>query len=67
MKKILLFLFVALLAACYSPERYEADGDSKGESSRSDFGTLFEVNGGHQICNPSVTMDEKIFLRRCFG
>ncbi len=61
MKKFFLLFSVALLVACYSPERYEAGSDSKGESSRSDFGTLFDVNGGHQICNPSVTMDEENF------
>lgn len=61
MKKIFPLLSLALLFACYSPERYEADSASKGESNQSDFGTLFDVNGGHQICNPSVTMDEENF------
>lgn len=61
MKKIFLMLSLTAFVACYSPERFEADGSSKGESSLSDFGTLFDVNGGRQICNPSVTMDEENF------
>ncbi len=47
-----------MLAACYSPEQYEASA-AENKSAASDFGTLYEVNGGKQICNPSVTMDEE--------
>lgn len=63
MKKIPLLVLLTWLAACYSPDPYEASGsnNSKNESAKSDFGTVYEVNGGHQICNPSVTMNEKDF------
>lgn len=61
MKKLPLLLFLTWLSACYSPDPYETAGSNaeKNESATADFGTVFEVNGGHQICNPSVTMDEK--------
>ncbi len=62
MKKIFILPLCLVLFACYSPERYEGNASSsKSESNLSDFGTLFDVNGGHQICNPSVTQDEKNF------
>lgn len=61
MKKTFLLYFLAMLAACHSPERYEARENSGSESGGSDFGTIYDVNGGHQICNPSVTMDERNF------
>ena len=58
MKKYLTAISFALLAGCYSPEQYEAS-TSKNQTADSDFGTLFEINGGMQICNPSVTQDEE--------
>ena len=58
MKKYLTAISFALLAGCYSPEQYEAS-TSKNQMADSDFGTLFEINGGMQICNPSVTQDEE--------
>lgn len=48
------------LVACYSPEQYEAAA-AENKTASSDFGTLYEVNGGKQICNPSVTMDDERF------
>ena len=49
---------LALLAGCYSPEQYEASVNQN-QTAQSDFGTLYEINGGKQICNPSITQDEK--------
>jgi len=63
MKKFILTAFSALmgLTACvYEPEQFEAsDSGSKksGSSAESDFGVLFPVNEGKQICNPSVSQD----------
>ncbi len=46
-----------LLAACYSPEPFEAEEIESASSQTSEMGTLFPVNGGKQICNPSVSND----------
>lgn len=56
MKKLALLAFV-FLASCYSPEQYEGKMASGNIAADSEFGTVYEVNGGKQICNPSVTMD----------
>jgi len=58
MKKYLTAISFALLAGCYSPEQYEASVNQN-QTAESDFGTLYEINGGMQICNPSVSQDEK--------
>ena len=50
-----LSLLFALSACVYEPEQFTDTKKSK--SSDSDIGTLFEVNGGMQICNPSVSQD----------
>ncbi|MBR4347845.1 MAG: hypothetical protein IKP90_02750 [Fibrobacter sp.] len=58
MKRIFEILLPALLlAACYSPEPFEAETVESASSSKSEIGTLFAVNNEMQICNPSVTQD----------
>ena len=52
-----LSLLLALSACVYEPEQYTDSKLSTGKSTASDIGTLFEVNGGMQICNPSVSQD----------
>lgn len=55
-----LSLVFAISACVYEPEQFEAsDEDSSGSNSGmiSEFGSLFAVNGGKQICNPSVSQD----------
>ena len=52
-----LSLLLALSACVYEPEQYTDSNLSSGKSTDSDIGTLFEVNGGMQICNPSVSQD----------
>lgn len=61
MKKLWILWGIFCLAACYSPEQYEASSTTSNLTAQSEFGTLYEINGGKQICNPSVTMDEKNF------
>lgn len=60
MKK-LLTLTGLFLAACYSPEPFEADSEASASSHKSDVGTIYFVNGNEsvswQICNPSVSQD----------
>lgn len=60
MKK-LLTLAGLFLAACYSPEPFEADSEASASSHKSDVGTIYFVNGNEsvswQICNPSVSQD----------
>lgn len=58
-KKLFTFLSVGLLFACYSPDQYEGNTISDNDSAQADFGTVYEVNGGKQICNPSISMDAK--------
>jgi len=58
MKKFFEVIFPALLlAACYSPEPFEAESVESASSSQSEIGTLYAVNNEMQICNPSVTQD----------
>lgn len=63
MRKYIISAFSALLclSACvYEPEQFvEPDSDSTGESSNtsSDIGSVFAINEGKQICNPSVSQD----------
>ena len=52
-----LSLLLALSTCVYEPEQYTDSKLSTGKSTASDIGTLFEVNGGMQICNPSVSQD----------
>ncbi|MCF0217194.1 MAG: hypothetical protein HUK21_12095 [Fibrobacteraceae bacterium] len=60
MKYSKLFLgFMLLLTACvYDPEPFEdhSEGDSA-SSTTSDIGSVYPVNTGKQICNPSVSQD----------
>lgn len=58
MKKFFTALSLACFAGCYSPEQYKAS-TNQNQTATSDFGTLYEINGGMQICNPSVTQDEE--------
>ena len=58
MKKFFTALSLACFAGCYSPEQYKAS-TNQNQTATSDFGTLYEINGGKQICNPSVTQDEE--------
>lgn len=63
MKKFLLSAFSALmgLTACvYEPEPFEEPGsDAKSSASTvaSDIGTMYPINQGQQVCNPSVSQD----------
>lgn len=58
MKKIFELLLPALLlAACYTPEPFEAESVDSASSGRSDIGTVYPVNTQKQICNPSVSQD----------
>ena len=62
MKKLFgLLLPALLLAACYSPEPFEAESAGSASSQKSDIGTMYFVNGNEnvswQICNPSVSQD----------
>lgn len=58
MKRIFELLLPALLlAACYSPEPFEAESVESASSGKSDIGTVFPVNTQKQICNPSVSQD----------
>jgi len=63
MKKFIITAFSALLgltACVYEPEQFEApeSGSKKpAASTESDFGVLFPINEGKQICNPSVSQD----------
>ena len=58
-----LSLLFALSACVYEPEQFEeSEKEKSAESSASsnsvtDMGTLYAVNGGKQICNPSVSQD----------
>lgn len=61
MKKILLTTFVALmgLTACvYEPEQFIAkETGNENTSGETSVGTIFAVNDGFQICNPSISQD----------
>ena len=57
MKRIFGLLLPALLAACYTPEPFEAESVESASSGKSDIGTVFPVNTQKQICNPSVSQD----------
>ena len=57
MKRIFGILLAGLLAACYSPEPFEAESVESASSGKSDIGTVFPVNTQKQICNPSVSQD----------
>ncbi|MBO4436789.1 MAG: hypothetical protein J5791_07910 [Fibrobacter sp.] len=57
MKRIFGLLLPALLAACYTPEPFEAETVNSASSTQSKIGTLYAVNNEMQICNPSVTQD----------
>lgn len=52
-----LSLLFALSACVYEPEQFVAQEESKENSSTTEMGALFAVNGGKQICNPSVSQD----------
>lgn len=63
-KKILLlgvaaFCGFAATACVYEPEQYIADdsGKESGDSQSLDVGTIYAVNKGYQICNPSISQD----------
>ena len=60
MKKLFGLLIAMLaLAACYSPEPFEAEdsGESAVSGQSSKIGKMFHVNGMEQVCNPSVSQD----------
>ena len=57
MKRIFGLLLPALLAACYTPEPFEAETVNSASSTQSKIGTLYAVNNEVQICNPSVSQD----------
>lgn len=60
MKNIYLPLGIAVLclAACYSPEPFEAESESRSSSSqKTELGVVFPVNDKQQVCNPSVSND----------
>ena len=60
MKKLFGLLIAMLaLAACYSPEPFEAEdsGESAVSGQSSKIGKMFHVNGMEQTCNPSVSQD----------
>ena len=47
--------FVLALSACvYEPEQFT---ESETSNEKTDTGSIFAVNGGKQICNPSVSQD----------
>lgn len=55
----LIFLLVgsfALVSCLYDPEPY-SQTTTPTESAETDFGTVYAVNSGRQICNPSVSED----------
>ena len=57
----LIFLLVgsfALVSCLYDPEPY-TQTTTPTESTETDFGTVYAVNSGRQICNPSVSQDSK--------
>lgn len=62
--KIMLFSLASLcclaMTACvYEPEQYIAkeSGNDSGDSETLDVGTIYAVNQGYQICNPSISQD----------
>ena len=57
MKRIFGLLLPVLLAACYTPEPFEAETVNSASSTQSKIGTLYAINNEMQICNPSVTQD----------
>lgn len=60
MKKILFNILPAmLLVACYDPEPYVSEDDFSTTSAVSEIGTVYSVNEGMQICNPSVSQDSE--------
>lgn|SRR5690554_199414 len=53
-----LFVFLFLLPSCiYEPEAFEAVTKNESTTSRAEFGTVYPVNPGKQICNPSISND----------
>lgn len=49
---------LCMFAACvYEPEQFEASEHTQENISATTMGALFAVNGGKQICNPSVSQD----------
>ncbi|MCI6438562.1 MAG: hypothetical protein MR811_12890 [Fibrobacter sp.] len=57
-----LSLMFALSACVYEPEQFvesEKGENSNSNNSVTDMGTLYAVNDGKQICNPSVSQDPK--------
>lgn len=50
-------VFTALSACVYEPEQFVAREGGETVSNATEIGTLFAVNGGKQICNPSVSQD----------
>lgn len=57
MKNIFVLILLLILTSCYEPSQYESSAASKNNTASSNFGTVYEVNGGKQICNPSVSLD----------
>ena len=57
--KLATMSFMFALSACiYEPEPFEeSSGGSVGKSTVTEMGTLFAINGGQQICNPSMSQD----------
>ena len=53
-----LFAFACFSACVYEPEQYQEESSGKGDASVvSDIGTVYAIDGGKQICNPSITQD----------
>lgn len=64
MKRLLLTAISALacLSACvYEPDEFDPDSsgakNESASSAKTDIGTLFALNEGKQVCNPSVSQD----------
>ncbi|HPW95214.1 MAG TPA: hypothetical protein PLT31_08530 [Fibrobacteraceae bacterium] len=61
-KHFFLLIWVVLLASClYDPEPYQDSSSTKQESTSSDMGTIFPINTGKQICNPSISNDTVLY------
>ncbi len=49
---------LGLTACVYEPEQYLDDSSNKGNTSvSSNIGTVYAIDGGKQICNPSISQD----------
>ncbi|PWJ69072.1 MULTISPECIES: hypothetical protein [unclassified Fibrobacter] len=53
-----LLLALGLSACVYEPEQFEEkSAESSNSGASSDIGTVYSINSGKQICNPSITQD----------